>query len=141
MSELLDFYCSALNCVICVTWRRNLLAIRLSGETSDCLHEKQTCSSESRRAVLIPDNKTIRQSWNFLFPPLLLIKLPQMGVKACFFHLSDSYSIGCRADSYGTAELAACAIGLDLKDSWAEKVILTQNKRRSNEPKDLHSSQ
>lgn len=61
MSELLDFYCIRSNSVI-VTCRRNLLAMRLSGETSDCLHEKQTCSSESSRAVLIPDNTKIKQS-------------------------------------------------------------------------------
>lgn len=32
---------------------RNLLAMRLSGETSDCLHVKQMCSSESNRVDLI----------------------------------------------------------------------------------------
>lgn len=46
-----------------VTCRRNLLAMRLSGDTSDCLHVKQMCSSESNKAVLIPENKqsSIRQ--------------------------------------------------------------------------------
>lgn len=37
-----------------LTWRRNLLAIKASGETSDWLQVGQTCSSDSNKLVRIP---------------------------------------------------------------------------------------
>lgn len=63
------------------TCRRNLFAMRLSGETSGCLHVKQMCSSESNKAVLIPENKKslIRQKFtSYLSSMMNLMKITRL---------------------------------------------------------------
>lgn len=87
-----------IQCFHGVTCRRNLLAIRLSGETSDCLHVKQTCSSESSKAVLMPGKEhsaqldcisksqldlksstvtsIIEASFAFCFPSYFILQIP-----------------------------------------------------------------
>lgn len=119
-----------MNPAVAVTCRRNLLAIRLSGETSDCLHEKQTCSSESSRAVLIPVNTTMMESLNFFFHPhYIWLTCRKRGSKTRFYFLLTL--IQSAADFFsGSAQLAAFVIGTDRTATTGPgQVMATPNRR------------